>query len=402
MCTAISAFLLYVLQSIFILIFLNSFRVYCCARSCDKFDAYLSKSNVIFHLLTYIVPLLPVLCGFFYDYNVYRNTYARFVCSLNFQQHRNASLLLLTSILIIALASFVLIALAALARCTSGGDGDGKRTRTNQFCPNGNAQRDNVKASRAERLTISWQPPAIVLIAQIVNWSFCYLFLQQSSQTVFTTSAFAVSNIVQAALLFVFSFAKNDKVRNNLQKTLTSVEWLPECIKKPDRSPPMVPPPPQTAYYYSLDASQLQASPPSPIIKLKTCHQQRGSKHFDQLRDHRNSMLSSTNQAPLQHSLPRPNAPRYIPEINPYAPPVPILATLSVSQPSSPEYEDISVAQQHIGECHNYGFAQSQHHIPPHQQLHHHPRTTHHHHQNHFLYHPQELYEQRHIGLNTR
>ena len=152
-------------------------------------------------------------------------------------------------------------------------------------------------------------------------------------------SIFFLTNLFQAIGLFIISFAKNDRVKNSICKSLSSIGWLPNFVKSTNAEPNVRPPAPSlAAYFYSLNPSHL-ISPPSPIIKLTPSTSSTSSTSSSR---HQICAHNTSKEILVRNTL---SNSKYIPEVNPYAPPVSIPIH---------EYEDIPQNSSEI----NYGFSQ--------------------------------------------
>lgn len=326
MCTVLSLIVHFIIQSIFNLILIDSVLVYCCASNCDKINKYIFRECFLLYMASYGIPLLIIGITFLINSNLIASS-ARSLCWLSFNP-QDLSLLWLFLPTFLSIASTIFLILLTIFK------------RLKQTSSGAHLE---LKSNRYYDINHCWRSVFLILSLESVHWIVAHIFIHTplSSSTTSLLLIFFLTNISQAVGLFIISFAKNDKVRNSICKTLSSIGWLSRFIKSNNIGPPLHSPPPSlTAYFYSLDPSIL-ISPPSPIIKLTPSSS--------------SSSTSSSRHRIYDHTTPRGmmarhtlSSSRYIPEVNPYAPPVPI---------PFHEYEDISRPSPDI----NYGFHQQMH-----------------------------------------
>lgn len=304
---------------------MDAVRVYCyrvCNCDIGKLFSFCckcaSRPNLCLHLVSYGIPLITVLALAILCPDVYLPAGRRHYYWLSIPSLAEAAAAFSPAIAAV-LAAGVLLLLVLV----SGRPSEHKEPRD----------------QRESHLL----PPLIILTFQAPNWILANLYFHQPNSSIFFTSSFAVINIVQAVVLFVLCFSQNDRVRGNIQSSLAKVQWLPQCVRAGKNSTGALvsTSAPQTpAYFYALDPSQL-APPPSPLIR-QTLHHQHHHQHT----------LGRLDNAP--NNLGGGGHRGYIPEVNPYAAPVPV---------PMHEYEDIT-AMRDINSFgvtlpHNYGQRES-------------------------------------------
>lgn len=183
----------------------------------------------------------------------------------------------------------------------------------------------------------NWQSTMFILIVQCAFWTILILFISSPVSSFGLASTFCLINLVTASSVLYVAFFNSRTVRNNVLKSFVHCRWTSKCLGR-GQSDNIGPSPlsapisaPMTACFYSLDPSHLM-SPPSPLVKLTSSSSSASSARFV----HMNNDTSCSQETLPIHQMNTYNANtrRHVPEVNPYAPPVPIYPRH--------EYEDIS------------------------------------------------------------
>ena len=304
------------LLNIFIWSFIETARVYCCrARNCDISKLFycckcISTPTLCLHLVSYGIPLISVATlGALYP-DVYLASQRRHYYWISLNSISEAGWAYSPAIAGI-ITSLVLLILLLVIRNPS----------------------DNKHEQSRDLKDRSVLPSMVILACQTPNWILANLYFLQLNSSIFFTSSFAVINIVQSVILFVLCFSQNDRVRGNIQNSLSKVQWLPQCVRN-GKPTALVSSSPQTpAYFYSLDPTQHLAPPPSPLIRQTL---QLHSNHL--LHHHSQQALPQVPNNNLSNTM-RNGGVGYISEVNPYAAPVPV---------PMHDYEDIGTALRDI------------------------------------------------------
>lgn len=328
------------LLNVFIWTFIETVRVYCVrARDCDitkLFRCCRWTPTLCLHLIGYGIPLVSIVALGALHPDVYLSSARRHYYWIALNSTAEA-VLVFSPALAGVIASLVLLILLLLIRHAC----DNKHDRSNL--------RDR-----------SVVPAMVLLLSQTPTWVLANLYFLQQDSTLALTVVFATVNIVQAVVLFVMCFVQNDRVRGNIQQSLSKVQWLPTCVRNGKPSALVGNghgPSPQTpAYLYSMDPTF--GPPPSPLIRQTLqLHNSHLLRHHQQLPHTPSSNTSWTD------------CPSYISDVNPYAAPMPV--------PMHHDYEELGTALNSFGVTlpHNIGGGGAQRTQPRHSQ------TTRHHHQ---------------------
>ncbi|KAI1289631.1 Latrophilin Cirl [Halotydeus destructor] len=303
------------LLNIFIWSFLESLRVYCIrsGRSCD-ISGILSCTKCLFppsvclYIVAYGLPFVSALAlGSLYP-EVYIGHTGRHYAWLTLGTLDHI-LWAFWPALLSVIMSLVVLSMAAMFRPHI----DDKGLR-------------DINGTGKER---SLLPPLIILACQVPSWLLVAVYFHKPSSSILYTGSLALINIVQSVILFVLCFSQNDRVRGDIQSSLNRVTWLPQCVRTGKSAPgnlvssSSASSSPQTpAYFYSLDPTHLGhglpmppgplgAGPPSPLIRSQMSH----------LQQHRQLSLADLALVTAQN-----RTYSTIPEVNPYAAPVPVMA----------------------------------------------------------------------------
>ena len=312
------------LLATFALLALDAFRVYSASRTCDKLTKHLSRWFRALYALAYALPLIAVILVAVLEPSLYPSFSLNASCWSSDAPNFPLSGFLFLPGYLALIASLILLLLSATAKKQAVNDLTARRSPAKILNVVGPEDGD------------SWRPSIVLLM---VEWSTWLLFLgagRTLTSSAVLTALFILLNLLQALVLLVLA-KRRSRVRC----------WVPECFRKSANdqanSPSVGSLPSQTAYFYALDPETLRAraaAPPSPIIKLSSETSRNVEQHnqcFERDEQHRYGQRS-----------------RYIPEVNPYAPPVPISVASNVRPLAPPhEYEDIR------GNCteYDYGFA---------------------------------------------
>ncbi|XP_074595955.1 uncharacterized protein LOC141851076 [Brevipalpus obovatus] len=362
-CALLAISLHYLLQSVFNLIVIDCIRVYSCAHdNCDKIGKLLAKRSIALYLITYGLPIVVLISFYLVDPRLIRDASAivsRPTFPLDISSHSNpfsyrhqldqtcwfgtgissvftsyASLWIYLPVLGAFLASLCVIVATIFGKSVE---------RQHHLSVPGM----DMKGSNFYGKVHRWHCTVYLLVVQCAFWSILIMFISSPLNSVALAAIFCTINLVSALSVLYVSFFNSRLVRNNVRKSLTSCYMVTKCFGRgtsdnigPSPLAPMSTP--MTACFYSLDPSHLM-SPPSPIVKLTSSSSSSSSARCLHLNG-RDDRTCSQETLPIHqiNSL----GPRHIPEVSPYAPPVPIYRH---------EYEDIASVMDH------YNYGQSRH-----------------------------------------